>query len=168
MSSSHIFFRDYAGTSFTTATCEEAIYIFNTIQVDRETNTYLTVAPCNESTGNMTTVGWQVNTLHFYVDQQICNPVDVDLLGDLYKDLNCSEGEPTVSDTRWFFGMMFRIPALQKEFWNLVDIVVEHRLIEENVLDSGDLFSADLFADQIFEPIRSTVSGTLSGIVLYK
>lgn len=167
MSSSHIFFRDYAGSSFTTATCEEAIYIVNTIQVDRETNTYLTVAPCNESTGNTSTVGWLANTLH-WSDEMFCNPVYVDLLGDLYKDLNCSEGEPTVSDTRWFFGMMFRIPALQKEFWNLVDIVVEHRLIEENVLDSGDLFSADLFADQIFEPIRSTVSGTLSGIVLYK
>lgn len=145
---------DYAGScTFNTDTCEHRDELINAMSltmysVDRETNTYTTIPACDESTGNMNTAGWWVNTMHITWEIGICNS----------GSYNCDKGGPTVTDMRYDFANMFRIPALQKEFWNLWDIVLEHGLVENNGSDSGDLFSTDLFAGQIFEPIRLTVT----------
>ena len=65
-----------------------------------------------------------------------------------------------ITDMKWFFGNIFRMPSLQEEFWKLWDVIVERGLVEKNETESsGDLFSADMFVDQIFEPIRATVQG---------
>ena len=157
--------RDYAGTSFATETCDDpGISIRNTLTVDRKTNTYSTRPLCNESTGNMATAGWYVNSIYFFEELLICGEMGQTLMGS---DFDCSKGKPTVTDTRWFFGNMFRVPALQEEFWKLWDIVVKHGLVEKNGLDSSDLFSTDLFVDQLFEPIRATVKGMYRVILQY-
>ena len=145
--------RDYAGTSFDTTTCDNP-HIRNPLTIDRETNTYSTRPPCNEDTGNLATAAWHVNSnYNIFEELLLCGPA-----GEQY-GLDYSEGQPTISDLKWFFGNIFRIPALQKEFWELWDIVIEHGLIEKNGSNSGDLFSTDLFVDQIFDPIRATVQG---------
>lgn len=156
-----VLFRDYAGTSFFTMECDDPNLI-NTLTVDRETNTYSTRPPCNENTGNMATAGWHVNSLYRIFEEDVfCGEI-----GQKY-GLDCSEGRHTITDMRWFFGNIFRAPALQEEFWKLWDIVVEHGLVAKNGLEPGDLFSTDVFADQIFDPIRATVEGMCRVLPLF-
>ena len=103
----------------------------------------------------MATAGWHVNSIYnIFEENLLCGPI-----GKQY-GLDCGEGKPTITDLKWFFGNIFRVPTLQLEFWKLWDIVMEHGLVEKNRSDSSDLFATDLFVDQIFEPIRETVRGT--------
>ena len=148
--------RDFAGTSFRSKPCDDLLINWvNTMTVDRKTNTYSTHPPCDESTGNMATAAWWVNSIYILNEEiPLCGIPGIAPSGP-----DCSEGKPTVTDMKWFFGNMFRVPALQEEFWKLWDIVVKHRLVEKNGSEPTDLFSTNLFVDQIFEPIRTTVKG---------
>mmetsp|Transcript_12754 Transcript_12754/g.27553 ORF Transcript_12754/g.27553 Transcript_12754/m.27553 type:complete len:304 (-) Transcript_12754:205-1116(-) len=129
--------------------------MINPLTINRETNTYSKRPQCNEATGNMATAGWWVNSLYPILEDNVCTMLNGEM-GKKY-GVDCSEGKDTLTDLKWFFGNIFRAPALQEEFWKLWDIVVEHGLVRSNSSDSGDLFSTDLFADDIFEPIRETV-----------
>lgn len=158
------YFRDYGSSIFANSIC--ASYQ-RTINYTTDT---IESGYCDET--YTTTLGWKVDELRsaFYGS---CDYRSIFALEN-----GCENVEPgtpfdesKVLDLYYLFRMLFRAPSLQKEFWDLWDLSVQHRLIDGDGPTSAtaavtssdskeDLFGAGKMLDEMYKQVANFAQGT--------